>query len=194
MLPLAVLADTAENAGYPTLALLVGLESMGIPLPGETALIAAAVLAAAGHLDIVPVIAIAAAAAIVGDNIGYMIGRLGGRSLLERPGAFEETRRTALERGDRLFRRHGGKAVFFGRWVSLLRIWAAWIAGATHMPWPRFLFFNAAGGICWAICFGLLGYFGGRAAAELLGKVGVGAALALAAAAAIGYSVVRVRR
>src|SRR5436190_24391582 len=123
-----------------------------------------------------------------------MIGRLGGRRLLERPGPFEETRRTALERGDRLFLEHGGKAVFFGRWVSLLRIWAAWLAGATRMSWPRFLFFNAAGGICWAICFGLLGYFGGRAAAELIGRIGVGAALVLAIGVAIGYSVVRVRR
>ena len=194
MLPFAVLADTAEHAGYPTLALLVGLESMGIPLPGETALIAAAVLAGAGHLDIVLVIAIAAAAAILGDNGGYVIGRLGGRRLLARSGPFEGARRAALERGDRLFARHGGKAVFFGRWISLLRIWAAWLAGATHMRWSRFLFFNAAGGICWAICFGLLGYFGGRAAAEVLGRVGVGAALALAVGFAIGYSVVRVRR
>src|SRR5262245_45135490 len=194
MLPLAVLSGAAEHAGYPTLALLVGLESMGVPLPGETALIAAAVLAGAGHLDIVLVIVIAAVAAIVGDNVGYVIGRHGGRRLLERPGPFDGPRRAALERGDRLFELHGGKAVFFGRWVSLLRIWAAWLAGATHMYWPRFLFFNAAGGICWAICFGLLGYFGGRAAAELLGRIGVGAALVLAAGVAIGYSVVRVRR
>src|SRR5919198_5801387 len=194
MLPLAVLADAAKHAGYPTLALLVGLESMGIPLPGETALIAAAVLAGAGHLDIVLVIAIAAAAAILGDNGGYVIGRLGGRRLLARSGPFEGARRAALERGDRLFARHGGKAVFFGRWISLLRIWAAWLAGATHMRWSRFLFFNAAGGICWAMCFGLLGYFGGPAAAELLGRIGVAAALALAVGFAIGYSVVRVRR
>jgi membrane protein DedA with SNARE-associated domain len=194
MLLLAVLSDAAEHAGYPTLALLVGLESMGVPLPGETALIAASVLAGAGHLNIVFVIAIAAAAAIIGDNCGYVIGRHGGRALLARPGPFEGARHAALEQGDRLFASHGGKAVFFGRWVSLLRIWAAWLAGATHMPWPRFLFFNAAGGICWAVCFGLLGYFGGRAAAELVGRIGVGAALALAIGVAIGYSVVRVRR
>jgi membrane protein DedA with SNARE-associated domain len=194
MLLLALLTGAAKQAGYPMLALLVGLESMGIPLPGETALIAAAVLAASGHLDIVPVIAIAAAAAIVGDNCGYVIGRLGGRRLLERPGPFAGARRQALERGDRLFTRHGGKAVFFGRWISLLRIWAAWLAGATRMSWPRFLAFNAAGGICWAVSVGLLSYFVGAAAAELFGRIGVAVALAIAIGAAIGYSVVRVRR
>lgn len=194
MLLLAALTDLAESVGYPALAALVGLESMGIPLPGESALIGAGVLASTGDLAIEWVIAIAAAAAIVGDNGGYVIGRLGGRRLLEHPGPWERQRRAALDRGERLVIRHGGKAVFFGRWITGLRIWAAWLAGATHMSWPRFLVFNAAGGICWAISIGLLAYFGGRAAAEVFARVGLVAAITIGVAALGAYVYVRMRR
>ena len=121
-----------------------------MPIPGETALITAAVLASGGKLKIELVIPLAAAAAIVGDNIGYLIGRKGGRWLLERPGRFQRQRLEVLETGEPFFERHGPKAVFFGRFILGLRVWASWLAGATHMRWRSFFFWNALGGICWA--------------------------------------------
>ncbi|MDX6697575.1 MAG: hypothetical protein QOE65_972 [Solirubrobacteraceae bacterium] len=194
MLPLAVLVSIPRHVGYPILALLVGAEASGVPVPGETALIASAVLASDGQLSIEIVIAIAAAAAIVGDNIGYLIGARFGPRLLTRPGRMHERRMQALESGNRLMRRHGAKAVFFGRWVAGLRIWASWLAGMTDMPWRSFLVWNALGGISWAICFGLVGYFGGTAAAHLIARVGVGVAIAFGIGVAIGYTALRLRR
>ena len=135
-----------EVFGYPLLFVAVMAESSGVPIPGETALITAAVLASGGKLQIELVIPIAAAAAIVGDNIGYLIGRRGGRWLLERPGRFQSQRRQALQNGEVFFERHGPKAVFLGRFVLGLRVWASWLAGATHMRWRSFVFWNALGG------------------------------------------------
>ena len=165
-----------------------------MPLPGETALITAAVLASQGHLQIELVIAIAAAAAIIGDNIGYFLGARLGRRFLERPGWFHERRLAALTAGDALFRDHGGKAVFLGRWVAVLRIWAAWLAGMSSMKWQSFLLWNTLGGIAWATCFGLLGYFGGEAAAHVVARIGVGAAVAIAVGVVVGFAAVRLRR
>lgn len=188
-MPLIVaLFKVPAHLGYPVLALLVGSEASGVPVPGETALIASAILASNGSLSIELVIAIAAAAAIVGDSIGYLIGARFGRRLLERPGRGHARRVQALRRGDELFARHGAKAVFFGRWVAGLRVWASWLAGMTTMHYRRFLFFHALGGICWATCFGLLGYFGGRAAAHIVTRVGLGAAIAFGVALVIGYA------
>ena len=175
-MPLALLS-IPEHLGYLALALLVGVEASGVPVPGETALITSAVLASQGELALELVIPIAAAAAIVGAHVGYLLGRRLGRRFLERPGRAEERRRELLRRGDELFRRHGAKAVFFGRWIAGLRIWAAWLAGMTSMPWHSFLLWNALGGIAWALCFGVLGYVGGEAAAHLVTKLGVGAAV-----------------
>jgi membrane protein DedA with SNARE-associated domain len=174
-----VLIDIPENVGYAAVAVFVGMEASGIPVPGETALIAAAVLASQGKLSIELVIAIAAVSAIVGDNVGYFLGRRYGRRLMERPGRTKERRQVALERGEHLFDRHGAKAVFLGRWVALLRIWAAWLAGIAGMRWRSFLFWNALGGIGWALFFGLLGYWGGEATAHLVARLGVGAAIAV---------------
>lgn len=167
---------------------------MGIPLPGETALITASVLAHDGTLRIELVIAVAAAGAIIGDNIGYLIGRGPGRRLLERPGRRQAQRREALARGEQFFERHGAKAVFLGRWVAVLRIWAAWIAGMTGMPWRTFLFWNALGGIAWAICFGVIGYLAGEAAARVIARVGVAAAIVIGLLALAAWIVVRRRR
>jgi membrane protein DedA with SNARE-associated domain len=172
----------------------VGVESSGVPVPGETALIASAVLASQGHLEIELVIVVAAAAAIVGDNIGYFLGSRLGRRFFERPGWFHERRLAALTAGDALFNNHGGKAVFLGRWVAVLRIWAAWLAGMSDMPWRSFLLWNALGGIAWALCFGLLGYFGGEAAAHVVARIGVGAAIAIAVGFVVGFGAVRLRR
>ena len=172
-----LIALPATGLGYLLLAALVGGESAGIPLPGETALIAGGVLASQGKLSLPLVIATAAAGAIVGDNFGYLLGRKGARRLLERSGRLEKQRRELLVRGEAFFARHGGKTVFLGRWLPFLRITAAWLAGANHMPWPKFLAWNAAGGIAWAISIGLLAYLVGDAAIAVLhtaGYVGLG--------------------
>lgn len=178
------LIKLSAHLGYPILFGLVGAESLGVPVPGETALITAGVLANHGEFHIVAVIVVAAVAAIVGDNIGYLIGRTGGRKLLERPGFMENHRRQLLEKGGPFFDKHGPKAVFLGRWVSGLRIAAAWLAGINRMPWPVFLFWNVLGGIAWAASVGLLAFYLGPTAERIfktVGFVGVGVAvLALA--------------
>jgi membrane-associated protein len=180
------LIELPAHLGYPILFGLIAAESSGVPLPGESALIAAGVLAHDGQFDIELVIVMAAAAAIVGDNVGYLIGRSGGRRLLERPGFMETHRRRILERGEPFFARHGPKAVFLGRWVAGLRIAAAWLAGINRMPWPVFLFWNALGGIAWATSVGLLAYYLGATAERVFEVVGV-SGIALALLAAIGY-------
>jgi membrane protein DedA with SNARE-associated domain len=175
---LASIANAAQTAGYPALFLLVMAESGGIPLPGETALITAAILASQGTLQIEFVIALAALAAIMGDNMGYLIARRFGPTLLERPGLFERRRRQVLEIGRPFFERHGPKAVFFGRWILGLRVWASWLAGITRMPWRQFLTFNALGGVSWAVTVGLLAYLAGNTVHTLIRDVGVFAAIA----------------
>jgi membrane-associated protein len=157
----SILAFTA-SAGYPVLFLLITAESAGLPLPGETALITAAALAGQGKLSIPLVIATAAAAAIIGDNVGYVLARKYGSGLLKRPGPFLTHRRRVLQLGEPFFARHGAKAVFFGRWILGLRAWAAWLAGASGMGWKPFAFWNAAGGITWATAIGLTGYLIGQ--------------------------------
>lgn len=168
-----------EVFGYPLLFLVVMAESSGLPVPGETGLIAAAVAASQGKLQIELVIPIAALAAIVGDNIGYQIGRKGGRWLLERPGRFRRQRRQVLTTGEPFFERHGPKAVFFGRFLLGLRVWASWLAGATHMHWRSFVLWNALGGICWATAIGLLAYFLGNAAGNAIQTFGLFGLLAV---------------
>jgi len=162
-----------QVAGYPLLFLIVMSEAGGVPVPGETALLTAGVLASRGKLQIELVIALAAAGAIVGDNIGYLIGRKGGRWVLERPGAFARQRRQVLRVGEPFFERHGPKAVFLGRFILGLRVWASWLAGATRLRWRTFVLWNALGGICWATAMGLLAYFLGHAAGNLFKTFGI---------------------
>jgi membrane-associated protein len=169
----ASILSGAHNLGYPALVLLIMLESGGVPLPGETALITAAVLASQHRLQIAVVIALAAAAAIVGDNVGYLIGRKGGRWLLLRPGPFSHHRARVLKVGEPLFARHGSKAVFLGRWILGLRTWASWLAGASRMPWPSFSLWNAAGAISWATTIGLVAYYAGHSATGTIALFGV---------------------
>jgi len=169
-------------AGYPLLFLIVMGESSGLPIPGETGLIAAAVLASTGKLEIAIIIPIAAAAAIVGDNIGYLIGRKGGRWLLKRPGPLLHQRRNVLIVGEPFFERHGPKAVFFGRFLLGLRVWASWLAGATRMNWRSFVIWNALGGVTWATAIGLLAYFLGHSASSAVQAFGIYGLLAVALA------------
>src|SRR5256885_4952640 len=134
--------------GYLAVFVFVGVESIGIPVPGETMLVTAAIYAGTtGRLSIAWVIVASSAGAILGDNIGYVIGRTGGYRLLKRYGRYIRLEEDRLRLGQYLFRRHGPKVVFFGRFVSVLRIFAAFLAGVNHMHWRLFLIFNAAGGI-----------------------------------------------
>jgi membrane protein DedA with SNARE-associated domain len=163
--------------GLPLLFVVVMLESFGIPLPGETALILFGVLASQGHYSIASVIAVTAAAAIVGDNLGYwLIGRLGGRALFQRNRWLKRWSDRVLPRTEQIMKRHGGKTVFFGRFIAILRFTAAWVAGLGRMPWWRFLFWNALGGIAWATTFGLVAYYGGKAIADAIARYGLYAA------------------
>ena len=172
------------NHGLPLLFAAVAIESFGIPVPGETALIAVGVLASQGHYSIVTVIALAAAAAIIGDNLGFwLIGRRGGRALIARFGWVERRTQHVLPRAEALIDRYGGRAVFFGRFVSVLRETIAWVAGLAGMSWPRFLFWNALGGIVWASGIGVLAYFGGKALADAVSRYGLYAGATIAAVA-----------
>ena len=183
------------NNGLPLLFAVVLIESFGIPVPGETALIAFGVLAAQRHYSIASVIAIAAAGAIVGDNLGYwLIGRLGGRALFGRWRWLNQYSDRVLPRAEGLMARHGGKTVFFGRFVSILRYTVAWVAGLSRMNWWRFLFWNAAGGITWATAVGLISYYGGQAAASAIQSYGLYAGIAIVLAIIIGWFGIRYAR
>jgi membrane protein DedA with SNARE-associated domain len=170
---------------------LVALESFGLPLPGETALIACAVGASQGDLSITAVIVVAALAAIIGDNLGYLAARKGGRALLNRYRLTRGVAERYLPRGERFFAKHGGKAVFLGRFVAVLRVTAAWCAGLARMPWWSFLGWNAAGGVVWATLIGLLAYFLGEAVAKLIGPFGLLAAGGVILIVAIGFFIAR---
>lgn len=157
-----------ESYGYLVVFLLVMIESIGVPVPGETALIGAALYAGSTHkLEIWGVIGVAIAGAIIGDNIGFSIGRYGGAKLLLRHGHKIRLHEGRLKIGIWLFRRHGGKVVFWGRFVSILRTYAAFLAGTNQMAWPRFLVFNAAGAVVWATAFGVAYYVFGSALQKL---------------------------
>jgi membrane-associated protein len=194
---LAVLGIAVSSSLGYLLPALVGLESMGVPSPGETALVLACLLASQGKLQIELVIAIAAASAIVGDNVGYWIGRKAGRRVLTSDrGPFHRRRVALIGYGDGFFARHGAKAVFLGRWMALVRVTASWMAGMNHMPFRTFFLWNALGGVSWALSVGLVAYFAGEGAVHVIERFGVGAALALGVAivAAVVWMQVRKRR
>jgi membrane-associated protein len=189
---LASFLSVTQNLGLPVLGLLVGIEALGVPLPGETAVIFAGLAANQGRLSIVAVIVVAASGAIIGDNIGFVIGRRGGRALLERPGRFAEERRRVLEIGDPFFARHGPKAVFLGRWITGLRVWTSWLAGASDMRWPTFMLWNALGGTAWAASVALAAYYGGTGVEQVFSKIGLYGGIA--AGVLVVLAVVYVRR
>jgi membrane protein DedA with SNARE-associated domain len=163
-----------QTYGYWGVALAIALESMGVPIPGETALVAAALYAGKTQaLNIWVLIAFASAGAILGDNIGYWVGREIGFRLLLRYGSYIGLTESRIKLGEYLFQRHGGKIVFFGRFIALLRSLAALMAGLNQMSWPRFVIFNAAGGILWASCYGLAAYYFGKQIETLTRPVGL---------------------
>ncbi len=178
-MPLDHIPALISHYGYLAVFCIVAIESAGIPLPGETILLSAAIYAGKSHgldhanLNIFGVIAAAAAGAIAGDNAGFWVGRTFGLSLLTRYGHLIRLDTARLKLGQYLFLKHGGKIVFFGRFVAVLRAFAALLAGANRLqPW-RFFVFNAAGAIVWATLFGALGYVFGAEAHRLAGPIGL---------------------
>lgn len=169
------LKDLIASYGYFAVFVIVALESAGLPLPGETTLVTAAIFAGQGKLDIYGVIGAAAAAAILGDNGGYWIGREFGFPLLGRLAPALRLDEGKLKVAQYLFLRHGGAIVFFGRFVAILRTFAAFLSGVNRLDWGRFLFFNAAGGVIWATAFGVGGFLLGRAVEEYARPVGIAA-------------------
>jgi membrane protein DedA with SNARE-associated domain len=174
--------DIAGSLGYVVLPVAVAAESAGVPVPGEATLIAAAVLAAQGKMDISAAIALAAAGAIVGDNVGYVLGRRLGRHALVARGPGRRLRRRALDAGRALFARYGGAAIFVGRFVAVGRVAIAWLAGAEKLRWRRFAAWNAAGSIAWATAVGGIAFALGTAGTRWLAAAG----LALTGVALVG--------
>jgi membrane protein DedA with SNARE-associated domain len=161
----AAIFDTLLTSfGYLAVFALVGVESLGIPLPGETMLITAGIYAGTTHhLSIAGVIGAAIAGAIIGDNLGYLVGDKGGLSFLRRYGRYIRLNEGGLRLVRYLFSKYGGRVVFFGRFVSILRTYAAFFAGTSRMRWRRFFVFNALGGIVWSVAYGLAAYYGQNA-------------------------------
>ncbi len=182
----AAIIGVSSGLGY-FLPSIIGLESLGVPSPGETALLLAAVLASQGKLQIWLVIVIAVASAMLGDNLAYGLGRWLGREVLEAPGPFRDYRIKLIRVGDRFFDRHGSRTVFIGRWITVVRSVVAWLAGINEMPFWEFLLYNALGAITWATAYGLAGYYGGDAAVNVFKKVGLVAAIAIGVALVIFY-------
>jgi undecaprenyl-diphosphatase len=168
--------------GYFVVFFGVMLENAGVPVPGETILLAAGFFAAQGHFHLWMVMAIAAFGAMLGDNAGYVIGRGVGRAALERYGRYILLTRRRLRKLDKFFARHGDKTILFARFVSGLRVFAALFAGAARMPWRKFVVYNMAGAILWAVAITLLGFFFGQSWELLhrwLGRAGLITGLAV---------------
>lgn len=181
-----------QQYGYLGVAVIVGLESFGIPLPGETTLITAALYAGATHkLNIVGIIVAASAGAIIGDNLGYLLGHWGGYRLLVRYGRYIRLDQAKVKVARYLFKRFGGQVVFFGRFVSILRTYAAFLAGTTRMYWPRFLVFNAAGGILWSTLYGTAAYFLGSQIERFSAPLGIVFAVIAVTVIVIGAVLIR---
>ena len=151
-----------QSYTYPMVLALVLLESLGIPLPGEIALVTAAAYASHGHISIYVVIVLAALGAIIGGVLGYLIGIKGGLPLVAHYGGYVGVRRSHIARAHAFFEKNGAKTILFGRFIALLRTWAAIVAGAACMSFPKFVTYNTLGSIVWAIVFGWLGYYFGR--------------------------------
>ena len=177
--------------GYLIMAALIGGESAGLPLPGETSLLAGALEAQRGVLSLPWVMAVAAVAAMVGDNVGYWVGRRAGRPALLRYGRFFHIRERQLLVLDYYFARHGAKTVFFGRWVTILRVGAALFAGASSMPWRSFLLWNALGSAAWAVGVSLLGFFFAASVGAMRGVLGYVGIVAFFAAFVVMFFVLR---
>jgi membrane protein DedA with SNARE-associated domain len=159
---LATVSRYVSEYGYGAIALLVFLEDFGVPVPGETILIAGAIDAGAGHLNVAGVGIIGFCAAVVGDNVGYAIGRFGGRALVTRWGRFVFLTEKRLDKTERFFDSHGGKIITIARFIEGLRQANGIIAGLIRMHWLKFVAFNALGAALWVGCWVSVGYYGGQ--------------------------------
>ena len=178
--------------GYSAVFFLVGLESLGIPLPGETILITAGIYAGTTHkLSIWGIFAVAAAGAIIGDNIGFWIGDKGGYRLLRRYGHYVRANEATIKIGRYIFDRHGPKVVFFGRFVSVLRTYAAFLAGTLKMRWRKFMPYNASGGIIWSAIYAFAAYALGNDINKASSTINI--VLGIAAAAAAIAAIITIR-
>ena len=189
------LLDLFARYGYAVVFGGVFLENTGLPVPGETALLAGAALAHFGQLSLGWVIVTAIAAAILGDNLGFLIGRHGGRRLAERHGWRVGLTPERLVEFDQFFQRHGPKTVFAARFITGLRVVGAVLAGSSGMKWPEFLFFNATGAVVWCTAIATAGYSLAYSWATLERWIGRSGLVALALVAAVGIiGVMRARR
>jgi membrane protein DedA with SNARE-associated domain len=190
----ATLSHLLASYGYWAVFALVALESAGVPLPGETALITAAIYAGTTHnLDITLVIAAAAAGAICGDNVGYWVGRELGAPVLRRYGRYIGLDEGRMAIGQLLFQRHAGKIVVFGRFIALLRVVVALLAGINGMEWRRFFLFNACGSVLWATVYGLAAYALGETIHSLAGPAQLVAVTLGLVAIGVAWIIVRRR-
>jgi len=182
-----------ETYGSGLVGVVTGFEAMGLPLPAESMLVATGIYAGTtGNLSITAVVAAASIGAIVGDNLGYLIGRTLGLRALQHWGKYVGVTDDRLTLGRYLFKRHGAKVVILGRFVAILRTFAALLAGASQMAWPRFLLSNAVGGIAWAALYGFGAYAIGEQVRHIAGPVGIG--LGGIAVIVIGTALLYVRK
>ena len=163
-----------QGHGTWVVALVIFFESMGLPLPGESLLIGLAVYAATkGGIDITWALGWAVVGAVMGDNVGYLIGNVVGRRALARWGSKIGLTEQRITLGEYLFQKHGGKVVFFGRFIAFMRTFAALLAGATHMPWPKYLLWNGLGGLSWVVGYGTAAYLVGDHIKAFIGPIGL---------------------
>jgi len=189
------LADLFARYGYAVVFVGVFLENTGLPVPGETALLAGAAMAHFGRLSLPWVVVTAVGGAVLGDNLGFFVGRRYGRALVERFGSRLGLTRARLRQFDRFFERHGGRTVFIARFVTGLRVFGALLAGASGLPWPTFIFYNAAGAIAWSTAIAIAGYSLAYSWETLERWIGRSGLIALAVVGAVlVISVVRARR
>jgi membrane protein DedA with SNARE-associated domain len=189
------LTDLFARYGYAAVFFGVFLENTGLPVPGETMVLAGGALAHYGHLSLLRVIVVTIVAAVLGDNLGFFIGRRGGRRLIERFGGRFGVTRRRLDDFDRFFDRHGAKTVFVARFITGLRVFCAVLAGGSGMRWPTFLLFNATGAVVWAIAIAVAGYFLGHSwdtLERLIGSTGIIGSLVVLAVVVLW--IVRTRR
>src|SRR5256885_12327699 len=189
------LVDLFARYGYAVVFVGVFLENTGLPVPGETALLAGAALSHFGRLALPWVVVTATGAAVLGDNLGFLIGRRYGRGLIERYGAHLGLRRSRLDQFDRFFERHGGRTVFIARFITGLRVFGALLAGASGLRWPTFLFYNAAGAVTWSIAIAAAGYSPAYSWDTLERWIGRSGLIGLAVVGAVGaVALIRARR
>jgi membrane protein DedA with SNARE-associated domain len=189
------LADLFARYGYAVVFVGVFLENTGLPVPGETALLAGAAMAHFGRLSLPWVVVTAVGGAVLGDNLGFFVGRRYGRALVERFGSRLGLTRARLRQFDRFFERHGGRTVFIARFVTGLRVFGALLAGASGLRWPTFILYNAAGAIAWSTAIAIAGYSLAYSWETLERWIGRSGLIALAVVGAVlVISVVRARR